>query len=211
MKLACPACGAEVIFKSRSSVFGVCSFCNSTLVRHDLNLESVGKMSEMPQDMSPLQIGTTGVFDNSKFEIIGRQRIGWESGAWNEWYLNFDNGKDGWLADAQGFYMVSFQVRDPSLLPELMKLRVASTVQLNGTEYLVDDIREVACVGSQGELPVKSVKGRTSTNVDLVGPNDHFGNIDYSADSSEGNRLFLGKYIEFENLKFMNLRELDGW
>ena len=90
MKLSCTACGAEVLFKSRSSIFSVCS----------LNIESLGKMTEMPQDMSPLQIGSTGVFEGSKFEVVGRQRIGWESGSWNEWYLHFDSGKDGWLADA---------------------------------------------------------------------------------------------------------------
>lgn len=208
MKLSCPACGAEVLFKSRSSIFGVCSFCSSTLVRHDTNIESFGKMSEMPQDMSPLQIGTTGVFENSKFEVVGRQRIGWESGSWNEWFLHFDNGKDGWLADAQGFYMVSFQIFEQASLPELSKLKVSESLKLNGTEFTVDDIREVACVGSQGELPVKSVKGRKSTSVDLVGKNESFGNIDYS---SEGDRLFFGKYIDFENLKFMNLREIDGW
>lgn len=208
MVLSCPACGAEVLFKSRASIFGVCSFCNSTLVRHDMNIESLGKMSEMPQDMSPLQIGTTGIFENSKFEIVGRQRIGWENGTWNEWYLHFDSGKDGWLADAQGFYMVSFQILEQFKIPDLGNLKVAQSFQINGGNFTVDDIHEVACIGSQGELPVRSIQGRKSTSVDLIGTADQFGNIDYSV---EGDRLFLGKYIDFENLKFMNLREIDGW
>ncbi len=208
MKLSCPACGAEVLFKSRASIFGVCSFCNSTLVRHDMNIESLGKMTEMPQDMSPLQIGTTGFFDNSRFEVVGRQRIGWESGAWNEWYLHFDNGKDGWLADAQGFYMVSFQLFEQLSLPELSKLKASDVITINKRSFTVDDVREVTCIGSQGELPVKSVKGRKSTSVDLLGAEDTFGNIDYSA---EGARLFFGRYVDFENLQFRNLREIDGW
>lgn len=208
MKLLCPACGAEVSFKSKSSVFGVCSFCSSTLVRHDMNIECLGKMSEMPQDLSPLQIGTTGIFENSKFEVVGRQRIGWENGSWNEWYLHFDNGKDGWLADAQGFYMISFQIRDQIVIPVLPSLKVSQTIRINGTEYTVDDIKDVACVGSQGELPVKSLQGRKSISVDLVGRNEQFANIDYSP---EGDRVFAGRYIDFENFMFMNLREIDGW
>lgn len=208
MKLSCPACGAEVVFKSRASVFGVCSFCNSTLVRHDKDIESIGKMSEIPQDMSPIQIGTSGTFENSRFEVVGRQRVGWENGAWNEWYVHFDNGKDGWLADAQGFYMVSFQIMETSNLPELSALSVSSSVKIQGISYSVDDIREVSCVGSQGELPVKSLQGRKTTSVDLVAENERFANIDFS---SEGKRLFVGKYVDFENLKFMNLREIDGW
>lgn len=208
MKLSCPACGAEVLFKSRTSVFGVCSFCNSTLIRHDMNIESLGKMSELPQDMSPLQIGTTGAFEGSRFEVVGRQRVGWENGSWNEWFLHFDSGKDGWLADAQGFYMVSFQMQEAEKVPELSKLKVSNSVLLKGAEYTVDEIREVACIGSQGELPVKSVKGRKSTSVDLSASGEKFCNIDYSSD---GVRLFFGKYIDFEVLKFMNLREVDGW
>lgn len=207
MKLLCPACGAEVIFKSRSSVFGVCSFCISTLVRSDLNVEMLGKMSELPQDMSPLKIGTTGAFEGSRFEVVGRQRIGWENGSWNEWYLNFDNGRDGWLADAQGFYMVSFQVRDQAI-PTQSQLNVSELILLNGLQYTVKDIRIVSCLGSQGELPIKSVKGRQSTSVDLVAKNEKFGNIDYATDE---NRMFFGRYVEFEDLKLMNIREIDGW
>lgn len=207
MKLSCPACGAEVFFKSRSSVFGVCSFCSSTLVRSDLNVEAIGKMSEIPQDLSPLQIGATGIFDRSRFEVVGRQRIGWESGSWNEWYLHFDSGHDGWLADAQGFYMMSFQIRD-SKIPELSGLKVSEKIQFNDLLYTIEDIREVSCIGSQGELPVKSIKGRQSTSVDLVGKDGKFGNIDYALDE---NRLFFGRYLEFEDLKLMNLREIDGW
>ncbi|MBN8536139.1 MAG: DUF4178 domain-containing protein [Deltaproteobacteria bacterium] len=208
MKLSCPACGAEIVFKSRSSTFGVCSFCNSTLVRHDKDIESLGKMSEMPQDLSPLKLGTTGVFEKSNFEIVGRQRIGWENGAWNEWYLHFDNGKEGWLAEAQGFYMVSFQVFEKIKIPDLSSLKVAEPIRIHEINFAVEDIREVACIASQGELPLLSIQGRKSTSVDLVGKNEQFANIDYSSD---GNRLFFGKYIDFDNLKFMNLRELSGW
>lgn len=164
-------------------------------------------MSELPQDMSPLQIGTSGTFDGSRFEIVGRQRIGWENGYWNEWYLHFDSGQDGWLADAQGLYMVSFQAKNQTI-PALSQLKVSEPIQLNGLKYTVDDIRPVSCVGSQGELPVKSIKGRQSTSVDLVAKDEKFGNIDYASDE---NRLFFGRYAEFEDLKFMNLREIDGW
>jgi hypothetical protein len=173
-----------------------------------MNIENLGKMSEMPQDMSPLQIGTSGIFEGAKFEIVGRQRINWEQGAWNEWYIFFDNGKDGWLADAQGFYMVSFQSRDANQLPLSSKIKINDSIVLKGQSYTVDDMREVVCAASEGELPVKSVHGRKSLSVDLSGPDNKFGNIDFSPD---GDRVFIGKYVEFDDLKFMNLREIDGW
>lgn len=211
MKVSCPACGAEVLFKSRASFFGVCTYCSSTIVRHDKSIETFGKMSEIPQDMSPLQLGTTGIFEKSRFEIVGRQRIGWENGSWNEWYLYFDNGRDGWLADAQGQYMISFQEPETVKIPELAAISISKIMQIRGIDFSVNDIREVTCRGSQGELPVKSLQGRRSVSVDLVGNDNRFGNIDYSDDPTEGNRLFIGKYTEFENLSLNNLKVIDGW
>jgi uncharacterized protein (DUF983 family) len=54
---SCPSCGAPVVFKSASSVFAVCEYCQSTLVRHDQNLEDIGKMAALVEDRSPLQLG----------------------------------------------------------------------------------------------------------------------------------------------------------
>ncbi len=208
MKLSCPSCGAEVDFKSRSSVMAVCSYCGSTLVRHDMDLENLGKMAELAQDMSPLQIGTTGNYEGKNFEIAGRQKITWENGTWNEWYLVFANGKDGWLADAQGFYMISFQELEPVNLPAANLLKIDHPLTLKGIRYKVDDIKEVTCTGSEGELPVKSINGRKSVSVDLSGPENSCASIDFSP---EGNRIFIGKYVEFEQLNLKNLREIDGW
>jgi hypothetical protein len=208
MKLLCPACGGEVNFMSKASVFGVCSYCNSTLVCHDKDIENLGKMSEMPQDMSPIQIGTSGTFAKSRFQVVGRQKLNWENGSWNEWYVVYDNGTAGWIADSQGHYMLSFESDAKSALPSREQIRIGQTVVINKINFTVDDVKDVTCVGSQGELPMKALPGRKATSVDLLGPQDEFACIDYSAD---GLRLYVGKYEEFESLKFMNLREFDGW
>jgi hypothetical protein len=209
MQLLCPACGAELQFKSRISVFGVCSYCHSTVVRHDLNLEALGKMAELPADMSPLQIGTRGQYESKNFEIVGRLKIGWEDGNWNEWYVVFDDGRDGWLAEAQGFYMMSFAVSDLSSIPDKSSLYPGLTLRLMSRQgFLVDDIKEATCIGSEGELPFSGVQGRKSTSVDLSGPDNLFACIDYS---DEGVRLYAGKYLDFEKFKFSFLREFDGW
>ena len=55
MNSNCPSCGAEVFFKSSVSVFAVCSHCQSMLVRHDMDLESLGSMAHVPDDVSPAQ------------------------------------------------------------------------------------------------------------------------------------------------------------
>jgi hypothetical protein len=209
LKLGCPSCGAEIIFKSKASIFGVCSYCSSMVVRHDLDLESLGKMAQLPTDMSPLQVGARGKFGNSAFELVGRLKLSWEGGYWSEWYALFENGKEGWLAEAQGQFMMSFPEAALSGIPPRESLQSGQALKLMASrEFHVDDIKEAVCAGSEGELPMKCPKGRVSTSVDLSRDNGEFACIDYSDD---GVRLFTGKYVEFEELKLTGLRELDGW
>lgn len=207
-KFSCPACGAEVQFKSRVSVFGVCSYCATMVVRHDMNLEMMGKMAQLPPDMSPLQVGTQGRFEGKGFEIVGRLKIGWDQGSWNEWYTLLDDGRDGWLAEAQGFYMFSFKHADLNGLPDLKKVSPGMTVAIGKEEFQIEDIKQAECVGSEGELPMRGPKGRKSTSVDLNGEDGKFACIDYGEDEV---RLYVGRYIDFEKMNLTSLRQVDGW
>lgn len=208
-KFTCPACGGEFQLKSKFSVFGICTYCKSTIVRHDVNLETMGKMADLPQDMSPLQIGTRGQIERATFEIVGRLKMAWEDGAWNEWYVLFDNGKDGWLAEAQGFYMISYALSTFDKLPPVDKVSVNLKISINkDSTFVVDDIKQATCVGSEGELPFPAPIGRRSTSIDLSGPGDQFACIEYADD---GVRIYVGHYAEFNQLALSSLRQIDGW
>ncbi len=213
LKLTCPACGGELLFKSRISVFAVCSYCSSMIVRQDVNLETLGKMAELPADLTPLQIGTRGKFENTAFEIVGRLKVAWSDGNWNEWYTLFEDGREGWLAEAQGFYMMSFAADGVKNFPTRDSIQPGQKILVpTGPQKTlalqVDDIKEATCTGSEGELPFRCPKGRQTTSVDLSGPDGHFGCIDYSSD---GTKIYLGKYVEFDDLRLINLKEINGW
>src|SRR5262249_33845661 len=139
--LNCPSCGAAVNFHSKASVFAVCSFCKSTLVRQDMNLEMLGKMAELQDDMSPIQIGTSGFFGGRFFDVIGRLKVFYSEGIWNEWYTIFDDGKEGWLAEAQGFFAMCFPVENSSTqapAPRSVATGVRVMLKPYG-EFLIDD------------------------------------------------------------------------
>ncbi len=206
MKLPFPACGGEVSFKSRSSVFAVCSYCTSMVVRTDKNLEAIGKMAELPPDMTPFQIGTSGKFQKKHFEIIGRQKLFYDNGSWNEWYVMFDTGESGWLGEAQGFLSISFAVPDVEIQDTNLKPGMA--VPLNGKSFQVDDIKKIVSEGSSGELPVMGEKGREITSIDLTGAGKSFANIVFQ---DKHKFVFVGSYVDFDELAFSNLREIDGW
>jgi len=213
ISLSCPSCGATVPFKSKASVFAVCSYCRSTLVRHDMDLEAVGKMAELQDDLTPLQIGTTGKYKGKAFEIIGRMKVSYDDGFWNEWYLYFAEGKhkEGWLAEAQGFYAVCFEV-DESVAPprnDASTLQPGRLIEFKNNGFFeIEDIREVKCQVSEGELPVNAPKGRESLSVDLTGPDTQMATIEYAKDEI---RVFAGGYQDFDDFKFHNLREIEGW
>jgi len=59
-----------VTFQSSIAVFAVCPYCRSMVVRHDVNVEAIGQMAQLPPDLSPLQIGAHGEMDGQGFTLI---------------------------------------------------------------------------------------------------------------------------------------------
>jgi len=204
----CPSCGASVAFQCAMSVFAVCPYCRSMLVRHDLDVEVIGKMAVLAEDTSPFQLGTQGRYDGRMFQLIGRLKQQWSDGGWNEWCALFNDARHGWLAEAQGFYLVCFETEPAVALPARDTLRVEQGIQIGGESYRVDDIKEVTCAGSEGELPFPAPHGRKSTSVDLSADGGKFACIEYAED---GTRLSVGRYVDFAELKLSFLRKLDGW
>src|ERR687890_5802 len=62
LRANCPACGAEDLFKTGSSVVLVCEFCRSVVARTDRGIEDVGKVADVVESGSPLEVGLRGVY-----------------------------------------------------------------------------------------------------------------------------------------------------
>ncbi|MBI5233027.1 MAG: DUF4178 domain-containing protein [Deltaproteobacteria bacterium] len=207
MKAACPSCGADVIFKSSISVFSVCDHCKSMIVRHDMDVETLGQMAQLPDDVSPLKIGSRGKYKNTVFEIIGRLKVAWSEGCWNEWLILFENGKHGWLAEAMGLFMLSSEVKETGKIPGHDEIEVGKGYDIVPMKtFFANDIKEAVCVGSEGELPFKGLVGRKTVSIDFSDRSGEFACIEYS--SQDGLRLYIGRYVEFGDLDFSNLRDL---
>ena len=177
------------------------------IVRHDMDLESLGEMAQLPDDISPLKIGSRGKHKGAGFEVIGRLKVGWSEGYWNEWYVSFENGRYGWLAEAMGFFMLSSEVKETGKVPPLKSIDVGKVYEvIPSKKFFVDDIKETVCIGSEGELPFKAFKGRKTTSVDLSDHLGEFASIEYSHE--DGISLYIGRYVEFEELQLTNLRDL---
>lgn len=223
------------MFQSSLSVYAVCPYCSTTVVRHDVDLEAIGTMAALPEDMSPLQIGTEAYYQGDHFTLIGRMKIGWKEGSWNEWFMITDDGRKGWLAEAQGFYAVCFELEnalEPEMAErvaervagflktlekhssgqnsakELTHQKLGTYITLNKQKLKVVDIKNALCIGSEGEMPFVAPWGRRTISIDLLGPDGEFGCIEVMGQET---RVFMGHYVDWADLRCERLRELEGW
>jgi hypothetical protein len=207
MKAAnCPSCGAPIQFRWSDAVQTVCEYCRSVLIRHDVDLDRVGEAAAIPEDTSPIQLGTEGIYRNRAFQVVGRIVYEYDQGSWNEWHLIFNDGKSGWLSDAQLEYAVSFLNPPPTPLPK--NITLANEFHWNGAVYKVTTITQAHYVGVEGELPFEYWDKEDLTFVDLRTGDARFATIDYSENPP---LLFVGESLEYDDLKLTNVREFEGW
>jgi hypothetical protein len=204
----CPACGAPVRFRFAQAVQKVCEYCRSVLVRHDVALDKVGEMASVPDNASPVQLGTEGVYRNKPFVVVGRIIYEYELGGWNEWYILFNDSTGGWLSDAQLEYAVTFHVERAEGLPSRGEEQRGRTYQWNGGAFEVTGRTLARYRGVEGDLPFEYWDKTAVWFLDLRSKDARFATVDYSEDPP---LLFLGEAVEFDSLKLRNLREFEGW
>lgn len=202
----CPSCGAPLTFTSSIAVSMVCSYCSSLVVRRDVNVEALGKVAQLPPDLSPLQIGTTGTFKGLAFRLAGRLRWQWEGGSWTEWYAETNKGTR-WLAETQGFFIFTSPAAEGSL-PNADTLSAGDSVSIGGMHMRVVDVRTATCVAAEGELPEVVPQGTERFSADLQNYAGEFASIEAMGGAPE---LYTGRYATFDDCQFANLRAVPGW
>jgi len=179
LSVSCPSCGAPVSFRSHASVMAVCEFCRTTVHKDPGAVKDLGKLSEVLEDYSPIQIGTSGKVGGRAFTVIGRIQLRYDAGMWNEWYLMYDDGGTGWLGDASGQYTVTAAKPLPPGWPDFGRIRVGAQYDLGAGLFVVSDRRVATCVGGQGELPFRVGDGWQARVADLR-RGTVFATLDYS-------------------------------
>lgn len=198
----CPSCAAPIEFKKGSTLVLVCPFCRSAIARTDRTLEDLGKVAEIVDSRSPLQLGLKGVYMGERFELTGRAQLKHEMGGhWDEWYATFSNGWVGWLAEAQGrFYMTFFQPLPAGVvLPSFESLDIGQKVaEIPSSDPLMVIEKGMATsMAADGEIPYQLVPGEQNRYADLSGRNNSFGTIDYSISPPW---VFVGKQVTLDEI-----------
>ena len=208
---ACPTCAAPVEFHVSSSLVTVCEFCRSVISRTNKTLEDHGKVADIVQSRSPLQIGVTGKFKGKRFEIIGRVQYRHSAGGvWDEWYLTLPSGDVGWLAEAQGAFHLTKErtLTDADRLPAFEDLQPGKSLELGkklGTLTVCES--GVAKAGAaEGEIPWAFRPNAEHVYVDLQGPDGVFATFDFTGGTP---RAYVGRTVTLEELGIADVA-IDG-
>jgi ribosomal protein S27E len=202
--VSCPSCGAPVEFKSHAAVMAVCGFCRATVVKDAGAVKDIGKMSEVLEDYSRIQVGTAGVVGGNGFTVVGRIQLRYAAGMWNEWFLLFDDGSTGWLGDSSGMYVVTNARELGGSWPAFDEIRAGQDYEFGMGRCTASERRVADCIGGQGELPFAVGAGWQARVADFRSE-ARFATLDYS--DSDKPVLYGGTAVTLEEMRCQLLRE----
>ena len=163
----CPGCGAPVDFASAQSTHAVCGYCQSSIVRKGEVLSRIGKMAELFDDHSPLQLQTAGTWRGQGFTLVGRLQYKYAEGTWTEWYAVLADGSSAYLSEDNGAYVFATAQAMSRELPEAERFRLGASVVINGASFSVAANQQVMLLSAQGELPRLPPLGQPFAMVEL--------------------------------------------
>ncbi|MFZ3118770.1 MAG: DUF4178 domain-containing protein [Variovorax sp.] len=200
----CPGCGAPVEFRSAQSAFAVCPYCQSTVVRQGETLARIGKMAELFDDFSPLQLFAAGRVDGQPFTLVGRLQYAYAGGRWTEWIAALDGERTGLLSEDNGAFVFSLPHTLEREAPPAGDLRVGATTAFNGQSYTVASNEQVTLVSAQGELPRLPDLGKPFPAVELRSDQGQVLSLDYD---TQPPGAYLGRAVRLEDLQLTGLRD----
>jgi Domain of unknown function (DUF4178) len=208
---ACPNCGAAIHFAWSQAVQTTCPYCQSVLVRDQVDLKRVGSIGDLPPTSSPIQLGTTGVFNRRRFSVVGRVVYVYDRGSWNEWHVRFDGAgeADGsaWLSDARGEYAFTVATAGRET-PPLDQLHLGANFVWDHRIYKLMSVTVARHGAVEGDLPFTTWDRREATLAEFDANDGHIAMLDYRAQPPA---LSLGEWTTFDALRLERLRGIDGW
>ncbi len=206
----CPGCGAPVEFRSAQSTHAICPYCQSTVVRNGDVLARVGKMAELFDDHSPLQLMSSGriTLDGKElaFTLIGRLQYQNDAGVWAEWTAFLADGELASLSEDNGAYVFTRAAPELTLgtLPAASTLRPGVSVNFGGKAYSVAFAGQAHLLSAEGELPKLPPLGQPFDLVELRSGDGEVLSIDYSPTPPAVDR---GRAVLLDDLKLQGLRD----
>jgi hypothetical protein len=175
------------------------------VLRQGETLSRIGKMAELFDDHSPLQLQASGTWNHKAFTLVGRLQYKYAEGSWTEWHAVLDDGSSAYLSEDNGAYVISTPLTLQRELPLAEHFRVGATTAINGQSFSVAANNPVALMSAQGELPRLPALGQPFAMVELRSQTaGEVLSIDYSTQPPS---VSIGQAVRLEDLQLSGLRD----
>jgi len=187
-----------VEFTAGSAQVVVCGHCNTVVARKGLNFEDHGKIGRIVPTDSPLQLGADGRYARQAYRIVGHLQKDHGAGPWDEWYVEFQDGRTGWISESEGVFHLSFDsgVEEGLTLDEL---HPGERLHLRNRAWVIEERGHGKVVAAEGQLPSDVDPTQDSYYVDATGPKGSFLTLDFGTRTHDP-EVFLGEALKLEQL-----------
>lgn len=151
----CPECKRTITIRSYATNVIICSHCFAPIKKLERYIKERTNLVIAKDELTPIQIGSHGKWNDKKFEIIGRVRCIYSEGYTNNWTMLFDDDSIKMLVEDCGEYAVYEQV---TLETNVYFSRIANmdygadTVELiYGKQYILERRSYCADMEVEGE------------------------------------------------------------
>ena len=173
-------------------------------MRSGEKLARVGKMAELFDDHSPLQLMASGTWNKKPFTLIGRLQYKYGEGTWTEWVAILPDGSNAYLSEDNGAYVFTVPQAIQRAMPDASVFKVGGTTTLNGKSFSVASNTTVSLLSAQGELPHLPALGTPFSMVELRSADGEVLSIDYGTQPPQ---LAMGRSVQLEDLKLSGLKD----
>lgn len=194
----CPSCGAPIEFTAGTALVVVCGHCQTVVAKKGINLEAHGKIGAIVDTDSPLQLNVEGRIGRSGYRLVGHLQKDHGAGPWDEWYVEFDDGRTGWLSESEGaFHLLMASGTEPGLSYD--DFSPGFRFSLRDHRLVVEERGHGRVVAAAGQLPSDVDPSADSYYVDATGPRGVFVTLDFGTGTSDP-EVYVGKKLKLEEL-----------
>lgn len=209
--VTCLSCGINLEFKSAASSCMICSTCQTIHYQNNQSYQikssTLKKFEPVQEDMSVIRLGSTGVYQDSAFEVIGRVQYFFQERYRNHWFLTYNLESGGWLGDWDGNYSLFQKVE--VVRSKFENPTPGKKIQINQIEYFTEQIDISRKVFAEGELGDFYFTSEKFITLELFNTSAELALAHVFSDKKV--EVFTGHYLDLSELNLQNLRQHDGW
>lgn len=193
----CPSCGSPIPQRTPGARTLICSYCGQTSHLNADSLQAAGEKHLLVDHGSSLAIGQqrfVPILDQQVL-ILGRLRIDYEDGFWDEWYgIDLDKGEGYWIQEDDGQFVVFRAEKELDSSVAFGDIPVGHWNDLNGQweSFFITSKSKAQVNGGEGELPFRIIPGEPADFIEGIWK----GRIISVEMLPDGNTLFVGIPIE---------------